>query len=244
MTAVPPTFFPSKNNFSPSSPNLVRYKHLSASFTKAKKKTVQSSVSDVICKEKASERRQGATVRAWWWCVWKLQWECVGMNWYCLNAFPGLRGLQICVFVHVNTRKWRSINFAWVSIKTTLFDPVDCLHVPGGTETVSETVCSFLILQYRFECYSIRVSICAFTFCLASDRASDRASVPLFTSLRFLNNSIAMHGDIFTVCNIGSDTEGWQRWGGVRCSNKNKDFSPSLALILGQGFCTGKAWIV
>ena len=32
MTAVPPTFFPSKNNFSPSSPNLVRYKHLSASF--------------------------------------------------------------------------------------------------------------------------------------------------------------------------------------------------------------------
>lgn len=64
MTAVSPTLFPSKNNFSPSSPNLAGYKHLSASFTKAQKKPVQSNVSDVICEEKESERRQGVTVRA------------------------------------------------------------------------------------------------------------------------------------------------------------------------------------
>lgn len=67
MTAVPPTFFPSRkkkkrNNFSPSSPNLVSYKHLSASFTKAQ--TEKSNVSDLICKETESEKKQGVTLRA------------------------------------------------------------------------------------------------------------------------------------------------------------------------------------
>lgn len=78
---VPHTFFflffslfPSKNNFSP---NLVLYKHLSASFTKAHQiNVVRCHASDVICE--ARERRQGVAVRAGWWRVWKLQWECMG----------------------------------------------------------------------------------------------------------------------------------------------------------------------
>lgn len=59
MTAVPRTFFSIKKQFLSllPPPNLVRYKHLSACFTKAlqKNNTVHCNVSDVICEEKEKE---------------------------------------------------------------------------------------------------------------------------------------------------------------------------------------------
>ncbi len=97
MTAVPPTFFPSKNNFSPSSPNLVRYKHLSASFTKVQKK-----LSNAMFLMWSVKRKRVRGDRELQWehgdgvfeSYSESVWVCIC---YCLNAFPGLRGQWIFV---------------------------------------------------------------------------------------------------------------------------------------------------
>ena len=81
MTAVPPTFFPSKNNFSPSSPNLVRYKHLSASFyqsTHGKKQKTKTVRRIVFWCDLWRGRQREETGSYWWECCdafGKLQWE-------------------------------------------------------------------------------------------------------------------------------------------------------------------------
>lgn len=67
MTAVPPTFLPSKNNFSPSSPNLACFKHLSASFTKAQK---LPNVTFLVWSEDWELKREHDG-------VWKFQPDCV-----------------------------------------------------------------------------------------------------------------------------------------------------------------------
>lgn len=93
MTAVPPTFFPSKNNFSPSSPNLVRYKHLSASFTKAHKKKLSNTM--FLMWSVKRKRVRGDRELRWehddgvFESYSESVWVCIC---YCLNAFPRLRG--------------------------------------------------------------------------------------------------------------------------------------------------------
>lgn len=113
MTAVPPTFFPSKNNFSPSSPNLVRYKHLSASFyqsTHGKNKKNKNCPTHCFLmwsvKRKAARGDRELLVGVLW-CVWKVtvRVECIC---YCLNAFPGLRGQWVFFFVLLST--WTLVN--------------------------------------------------------------------------------------------------------------------------------------
>lgn len=67
----------------------------------------------------------------WWECCdafWKLQWELSAFV-IVLMHFQDWEGsgfFFFCASVHMNSCKWRSINFAWASIKPTLFDPVDC----------------------------------------------------------------------------------------------------------------------
>lgn len=75
--------------------------------------------------------------------------------------------MYFCVSVHVNTCKWRLINFAWGSIKLTLFELVDC---PALCLAAFPCTCTLRILQWR-------LSLCVSTYRMPPDLKS----VPVFT---------------------------------------------------------------
>lgn len=166
----------------------------------------------------------------WWECCdafWKLQWELSAFV-IVLMHFQDWEGsgfFFFCASVHMNSCKWRSINFAWASIKPTLFDPVDC------------AACAWLYFCVRVCALDLNFGPRALHYVPPRIVRHPTLHRRLCSPARRLHNAIAMHGDTFTVCDTGSKTQSWQRWGRVSRLHKNKDFSfPTSALSLGQGF--------
>lgn len=167
----------------------------------------------------------------WWECCdafWKLQWELSAFV-IVLMHFQDWEGSGFfyffyffCASVHMNSCKWRSINIAWASIKPTLFDPVDC------------AACAWLYFCVCVCVLDLNFGPRALHYVPPRIVRHPTLHRRLCSPARRLHNAIAMHRDTFTVCNIVSKTQSWQRWGpGERLAQKQRFFFPNISLEFG-----------